>query len=55
MANFNEFVANIGAFNTSVVIPFITQFFTSTVGFAFVACVVLCVVVICLRRLMNIK
>lgn len=52
MANFSDFLANITSFNTSVIIPFIVSFFTSTIGFCFIAVVVLCVVVSLLASLL---
>lgn len=53
MASFSDFVSNLTAFNTGVVIPFITGFFTSTIGFCFVAVCVFSVVLIGLARLLR--
>lgn len=52
MANFADLISNITTFNTQVLVPFIVSLFTSTVGFCFIAVVVLVVVIHLLAGLM---
>ena len=53
MSNFAQFVQNVGSFNSGVLLPFIEEFFTSTVGFCFVAVTTIVVVLIGLKRLLK--
>lgn len=53
MSNFTQFVENVGQFNSLILIPFIESFFTSTIGFAFVAVMVILFVLIGLKRLLK--
>lgn len=55
MSNFTQFISDISSFNTSVVLPFINQFFTESVGFIFVAVVCFVVVMAVLARLLKHK
>lgn len=52
MVNFTDLISNITTFNTQVLIPFIVSFFTTTIGFCFIAVVVLVVVIHLLASLM---
>ena len=55
MVDFASFITMIGQFNTGVVLPFIVDFFTSTVGFTFVAVSILCVIFAGLINLLKNK
>ena len=55
MADFASFITMIGQFNTGVVLPFIVDFFTSTIGFTFVAVSILCVIFAGLINLLKNK
>lgn len=51
----SEMIANISSFNTRCLLPFITGFFTSTVGLCFVGTVVIVVVLRGLATLFRTK
>lgn len=53
MSDFSSFLDNISSFNTSVLLPFINDFFLSTIGITFVAVVAFVVVIAVLARLLK--
>lgn len=54
MSNFTEFLTNLTDFNSSVLLPFIEEFFTNNIGFIFVAVSTVFVVVFAvLARLLK--
>lgn len=55
MSNFSDFLSNISSFNTSVLIPFIESFFSTTIGITFVGCVSFCFVFAVVARLLRHK
>lgn len=51
----SDLIANISSFNTNCLLPFITGFFTSTIGLCFVGTVVIVVVLRGLATLFKTK